>query len=54
MQLCSHSLEIEGRSMRVAGASPAADTQVVQDFLKPSENETRRLLQTVKQEEAEL
>ena len=37
----------------VAGA-PAAETQVVQDFLEPSENETKRLLQTAELEEAEL
>lgn len=30
----------------VAGAAAAADGQVVQDFLEPSENETKRLLQT--------
>ncbi len=35
----------------VAG-SAAPDTQVVQDFLEPSENETE--LQTTEQEEAEL
>ena len=54
MQLCSHTFEIEGISMRVAGAIPAADAQDVQNFLKPSENKTKRLLQTAGQEEAEL
>ena len=44
------------RSMDIDACSkaPVADTQVVQDFLEPSENETKRPLQTAELEEAEL
>lgn len=39
--------------MPVAGP-PAANTQVVQEFLEPSAKEAKRLLQIPVQEEAEL
>ena len=44
------------KSMDIGACSkaPVADTQVVQDFLEPSETETKRLLQTAELEEAEL
>ena len=44
------------KSMNIDACSkaPVADTQVLQDFLEPSENETKRSLQTAEVEEAEL